>query len=74
MNEYRARPYGGGAGGGSNLRSKKKRKASKRPPAFNGVVALSAAEYARIEECTTNPGEPTEAARRGADLLRKLYG
>jgi hypothetical protein len=35
---------------------------------------LTASEFARAEECMTNPGEPTAAAHRGAALLRKLYG
>ncbi len=74
MNELRAKSYGGSAGGGSSRRSKKKARTGKRRPVFNGVVVLTAAEYAQFEECTTNPGEPTEATRRGADLLRKLYG
>jgi hypothetical protein len=69
--EYKTRGYGGGAGGGS--RSKKKTRGTKRRPAFNGVVALNGADYARFEECMTNPGEPTEATRQGAAVLRTLY-
>lgn len=54
-------------------RKDKKAKAVKRPVVFNGVVTLTTSEYARIEECNLNPGSPTEANQRGADLLRKLY-
>ncbi len=40
---------------------------------FNGVVTLTASEYARVQQCMGNPGEPSQSAQQGADLLRKLY-
>jgi hypothetical protein len=38
------------------------------------VLVLSEEAFARFEECMSNPGEPTEANRRAAELALKLYG
>lgn len=70
--EYKAAPAGGDTAGRSS--TNKARMLKKTGGVFNGAIALTAAEFARAEECMTNPGEPTAAARRGAALLRKLYG
>lgn len=70
MKELKAKPVGWGSEGSG--RHKKGRRTAAQ--AFNGVVELTTTEYARFEECMTNPGEPTEAAKRGAALIRKLYG
>jgi hypothetical protein len=72
MSGLKAKPFGGG--GGAVSRGAKKRGRGRSQSAFNGVVVLTAAEYDSLEQCQTNPAEPTEAARRGATLLRKLYG
>ena len=69
--EYKARGYEGGASGRSSR--KKSKKAAKRAATFNGVVSLAASDFVRVEACLTNPGAPTQAARQGADMLRKLY-
>jgi hypothetical protein len=70
--EYKAAPAGDTASRSSHFKTKfmKKRTGA----LFNGTVVLTASEFARAEECMTNPGEPTAAAQRGAALLRKLYG
>ncbi|MCK1575912.1 hypothetical protein [Bradyrhizobium sp. 174] len=70
--EYKAAPAGDFSGRSASQKSKFKSR--KTAPSFNGAVALTASEFARAEKCMTNPGEPTEAAHRGAALLRKLYG
>jgi hypothetical protein len=70
--EYKAKSYGE-RGASSSGRQTKKLRAS-RGSTFNGVVTLTAKEYARAEECLRKPGEPSEASKRGAALLRKLYG
>jgi hypothetical protein len=70
--EYKAAPANDTASRSSHSRTKFLKK--KTGSLFNGTVALTASEFARAEECMTNPGEPTAAARRGAALLRKLYG
>jgi hypothetical protein len=69
MNDELKARSGGGAHGVSG---RKPRKRAWKP--FNGVLKLDAAEDARFEECMTNPGEPTEAMYKAAELLRKLYG
>jgi hypothetical protein len=71
--EYKAAPAGDSAGRSSN-HSRAKFLKKRTGGVFNGTIALTAAEFARAEECMTNPGEPTAAAHRGAALLRKLYG
>jgi hypothetical protein len=71
--EYKAAPAGGDTAGRSSHHKAKVLK-KKTGGVFHGAIALTAAEFARAEECMTNPGEPTAAARRGAALLRKLYG
>ncbi len=70
--EYKAAPAFENSGRSSHQKGKFKNKKS--APVFNGAIALTASEFARAEECMTNPGEPTAAAHRGAALLRKLYG
>ena len=72
MSGLKAKPFGGGGGGVS--RKSSGRGKGRNQSAFNGVVVLTAAEYDLLEQCQTKPGEPTEAAQRGAALLRKLYG
>jgi hypothetical protein len=71
MEKIKARAWEGGAGGGGGRKAKKSAMGHRQ--AFNGVVELDAAEYARFEQCMTSPGEPTQATRMGAALLRKLY-
>jgi hypothetical protein len=71
MDELRARSFGEGSASGGAV--KRKAKKSKRASGFNGVLTLTAAEYARFEECMTNPGDPTTASQEGAEMLRKLY-
>jgi hypothetical protein len=76
MNEIKARGYEGGASGGGSKRREAIRKAVapfKGRRAFNGVLTLSPKAFARFEECMKNPGEPTPANKRGAQLLRTLY-
>jgi hypothetical protein len=66
---------------GANERIKKRvsgkkaaRKTAKKATRFDGVLVLSSTAFARFEECMKNPGEPTVANKRGAEMLRKLYG
>ncbi len=49
----------------------KKAKSSSWEP-FDGVLTVNDDEFAHFMECMTKPGEPTEGARRGAALLKKL--
>jgi hypothetical protein len=70
--EYKAKSYGGGSTSSSGRQTKKLRVS--RGSTFNGVVTLAAKEYAQAEECLKKPGEPSEASKRGAALLKKLYG
>jgi hypothetical protein len=69
----KAKPYAG-SGVAAAVAGKTKRRERAGLSTFNGVVVLNEAEFARLEQCMTNPGEPTEAAHRGAELLKKLYG
>ena len=59
--EYKAQAYSefGASSGG-----RKKTVADR--ASFNGVVELSATEYARVEACMGNPGSPSRANRRGS--------
>jgi hypothetical protein len=52
--EYKARSYGD-AGTSSNGRRAKKTTTASRRARFNGVVALTATEFARVEECKRFP-------------------
>ena len=52
--EYKARSYGDAGTSSSGRRVKKTTSASRRAR-FNGVVALSATEFARVEECKRFP-------------------
>jgi hypothetical protein len=70
--EYKARSYGDVGTSSSGRRVKKTTTASRRAD-FNGVVALTATEFARVKECMGNPGSPTKRTAGGAELLRKLY-
>jgi len=70
MNEHKVRAAAS-VGGTSGRRPRKHVRHGR--AAFNGVVTLNASEFARFEECMTGPAEPTEAAQRGAALLRKLF-
>jgi hypothetical protein len=65
--EYKARSYGDVGTSSSGRRVKKTTTASRRAD-FNGVVALTATEFARVKECMGNPGSPTEANRRGSGV------
>ena len=67
---FKAAPAGESAGRSSNQRTKTKKRVGS---FFNGVVSLTASEFVRAEECMTKPGEPTAAAHRGAEMVRKLY-
>jgi len=67
--EYKAKSHGDG---GSGHRTKKLR--ASHHSTFSGVVTLTATEFARAEECLKASGEPTTASKRGAALLKKLYG
>ena len=73
--EYRAKGYEGGTGGRSAKKAQKKRAWVAKPKAepMNGLLVLSTKAFARFEECMNNPGQPTEANYRGAQLLRTLY-
>jgi hypothetical protein len=57
--EYKARSYGDAGTSSGGQRVKKTTTASRRER-LNGVVALTATEFVRID-----PGSPTEANRRG---------
>jgi hypothetical protein len=77
--EYKAKGHeGGGASGGSKKLARAERKRNKISldvsEPMNGLLVLSAKGFARFETCMKEPGEPTEANRRGAALLRSLYG
>jgi len=65
--EYKARSYDDAGTSSSGRRVKKTTTASRRAD-FNGVVALTATEFARVRECLGNPGSPTEANRRGSGV------
>lgn len=41
---------------------------------FSGVVVLTDDEFDRMMEHMNAPCEPSEAAKRGAALLERLYG
>jgi hypothetical protein len=76
--EYKAKGHeGGSASGGSKkpVRTErmKNKAASVAAKSMNGLLVLSTKGFARFEACMKNPGEPTEANRRGASLLRNLY-
>ena len=43
-------------------------------PYWNGVLSLGEHEYNRVVSDLLNPSEPTEAVKRGAALLKRLYG
>jgi hypothetical protein len=74
MDELKARGYEGGVSGGVKRKQTKKSTArSKTARAFNGVLTLGPKAFARFKECMTNPGKPTPANKRGAELLRTLY-
>ena len=70
--EYKARSYGDAGTSSSGRRVKKTTTASRRAD-FNGVVALTATEFARVKECMGNPGARRKRTAGGAELLRKLY-
>jgi hypothetical protein len=40
---------------------------------LDGVFLLNEDAYVRFEACMSEPGAPTPANRRGAEMLRKLY-
>jgi hypothetical protein len=75
--EYKTKGYEGGTGGRPAKRPLKRRplaaKPKPKPEPMNGLLVLSTKAFARFEECMTNPGQPTEANYRGAQLLRTLY-
>jgi hypothetical protein len=72
MDELRARSFGEGSASGGAAK-KKAKKNTKKGASFNGVLTLTASEFARFEECMNNPGEPTAASQQGAEMLRRLY-
>jgi hypothetical protein len=39
-----------------------------------GTVYVDAAEFAEIERCIQTPQQPTEPIKKGAALIRSLYG
>lgn len=77
--EYKTKGYEGGTSGRSAKRPLKRRtlaatpKPKPKPEPMNGLLVLSTKAFARFEECMKNPGQPTEANYRGAQLLRTLY-
>ncbi len=51
----------------------KKAKGSKKIASTSAVVMLKAPAFRRFEKWMKEPGEPTEAIRRGAALLQSHY-
>jgi hypothetical protein len=70
--ENKGQSYGDSGASSGGRRAKKTRTALRRAQ-FNGVVALTATEFARVKECMGKPRSPTEANRQGAEMHRKLY-
>jgi hypothetical protein len=67
MTEIKALNHTQGSSGGGV------KKAATSNNIFDGVALVSEEAFTQVQECITKPGGPTQANRRGAQLLRKLY-